>query len=216
MDYLDLLSDPRVAGTNWHPIFAMLHDHRVARFLQDQGYYVLQFGSWWNGTHRSAIADENHPDGFSEFPCTTCARPCCARRSACSTQPVAMPTLDWDNGQCQRVARQLEELKAIGDREDAGLRVRASPGSARPVRLRPRRTAACRSPRPTRGRLQGYVDQVAYADRIIEEIVDALQDVRHAAGHSDPGRRGPLSQRDYDVPWQDAAAEETCGSRPAS
>ena len=39
MDYLDeLAADPRVSGNNWHPLFAMLDDNRVARFLRGRGY----------------------------------------------------------------------------------------------------------------------------------------------------------------------------------
>ena len=50
MDYLDFLaSDPRVKGENYHPIFEMLDDHRVARFLKARGYDFVQFGAWWRG-----------------------------------------------------------------------------------------------------------------------------------------------------------------------
>ena len=62
-----LLPDPRVASDNWHPVYEMLDDHRVARFLRARGYDFLQFGSWWEGTYDNPGADENHPLGFSDF-----------------------------------------------------------------------------------------------------------------------------------------------------
>ena len=39
----------------------------VARFLKARGYEFIQFGSWWAGTYKNAVADENRPHGFSEF-----------------------------------------------------------------------------------------------------------------------------------------------------
>ena len=68
MDYLDVLAEEaRVPPDSWHPMFEILDDHRVGRFLKAQGYRLIQFGSWWVGTFESRIADENHPYGFSEF-----------------------------------------------------------------------------------------------------------------------------------------------------
>ena len=115
MDYLDVLAeDPRVEGATWHPIFAMLDDHRVARFLKARGYRFHQFGSWWVGTYNNPAADANRPLGFSEFNMLylrrTILRPLF---HLLPDTPMTM-RLDWDNGQCQRVARQIEEIKALG------------------------------------------------------------------------------------------------------
>ena len=89
MDYLDLLSDPRVASDNWHPVYEMLDDHRVARFLRARGYDFLQFGSWWEGTYDNPVADENHPLGFSDFNGHYFRARCCARCSAPCRTPVS-------------------------------------------------------------------------------------------------------------------------------
>ena len=57
MDYLGLLADPRVAGDNWQPVYEMVSDHRVARFLRARGYDLVQFGGWWRGTYDNPLAD---------------------------------------------------------------------------------------------------------------------------------------------------------------
>ena len=118
MDYLDVLADdPRVTGANWHPIFRMLDDHRVGRFLSARGYERVQFGSWWAGTDFASTADENRPHGFSEFAMLYLRRT--MLRPAFHLLPDTALTmrLDWDNAQCQRVARQVEEIEAVGERD---------------------------------------------------------------------------------------------------
>jgi hypothetical protein len=210
MDYLDFLAeDPRVPPSSWHPIFRMLDDHRVGRFLKSRGYRIVQFGSWWVGTFDSAVADENHPHGFSEFNMLylrrTILRPIF---HALPDTPFTM-RLDWDNGQCQRVARQVDQIKTIGRREDPvyvfahilvphGPYIFASDGS-------------CLTPAQAieRGDERGYATQIAYANRIIRDVVTALQ-----APDRDPpiiliqADEGPFPERDGRVPWQDAPAEE--------
>ena len=70
MDYLTLDRDPRVFANNWHPIFAMLDDHRVGRFLRARGYSLHQVGSWWVGTQDNPFADSSQSFGLTEFDMT--------------------------------------------------------------------------------------------------------------------------------------------------
>ncbi|MBA3324482.1 MAG: sulfatase-like hydrolase/transferase [Rhodobacteraceae bacterium] len=209
MDYLGLLSgDDRVASDAWQPVFAMLGDHRVARILHARGYSVLQFGSWWRGTHRNPVADENHPFGLSEFAMYY------LRQTVLRTAIGLMPDsrlaglLDWDNGQCQRVARQVEAIKAIG--------VRDQPVYVFAHFLMPHdpfvfaADGGCLSldASNARGSRQGYVDQVAYASRVVETLVDALQDLEPPPVILMQSDEGPYPIRDYAVPWQEASGEE--------
>jgi hypothetical protein len=209
MDYLDLLADdPRVDGSNWHPIFAMLDDHRVGRLLRAQGYSLLQFGSWWTGTHHSTAADENHPHGFDEFAMYYLRQT--VLRTAAGVLPRAPLSmlLDWDNAQCLRVARQVEQIKAIETR-DRPVHVFAHflvPHD--PFVFGPDGRCLTLEEANARGGTQGYVDQVAYANRIIEDIVTALQDRRPQPVILIQADEGPYPDRDYGVPWQNAPAEE--------
>lgn len=209
LDYLDLLADdPRVPGPSWHGIFAMLQDHRAARFLRDRGYAFLQFGSWWRGTHENEFADENHSYGFSEFTMFY------LRNTALRTVLGLMPDsrlaglLDWDNGQCQRVARQVEQIKSIGATDDPTYVFAHFLVPHDPFVFAADGRCLALDEANARGSVQGYLDQVAYADRIIEELVAALQD------RPDPPiillqtDEGPYPVRDYSVPWQEAAPKE--------
>jgi hypothetical protein len=117
--------------------------------------------------------------------------------------------LDWDFGQCQRVARQVERIKATAD-------------SAQPVYVfahflipHPPYSFAedgrCLSFREflKRDLRQGYLDQVGYADRLIEEMVIALQ----ANNNSYPpiiiiqSDEGPFPNDNEDIIWTEAEVD---------
>lgn len=211
MDYLDeLAGDPHVKDANWRPIYKMLDDHRVGRFLTSQGYRFAQFGSWWVGTYDSPLADENRPHGFSEFGMLywrlTMLRPLF---HIMPDTPLTM-RLDWDNGQCQRVGPQVEELKTIGENAQEPLYVFAHilvPHG--PENFTTDGRCLSQKEAADRGPAQGYLDQIEYANRIIREIVTTLQS---------PGRRpaiiiiqadeGPFPKRDGRIPWQNASADD--------
>ena len=86
--------------------------------------------------------------------------------------------LNWDNGQCQRVARQVEEIKAIAGREqrDPPVYVFAHlllPHG--PFVFAPDGSCLSMAKSEARGEVQGYAEQVAYADTIIKDLVSTLQ-----------------------------------------
>ncbi len=205
MDYLDALArDGRVPPDSWHPMFEMLDDHRVGRFLGARGYRRLQFGSWWVGTFDSRIADENHPFGFSEFGMLylrrTMLRPAF---HALPDTPLTM-RLDWDNAQCQRVPRKVERIKAIEPGEQplhvfAHFLVPHGPYifTAEGECLTP---AQARE----RGGRQGYIDQIAYADRIIADLVSTLLARDPAPIVVIQADEGPFPERDGRIPWHEA------------
>ncbi len=60
MEYVNYLSDKMgEKSKNWMPIFAMLEDYKVWRFLKSKGYKFIHFGSWWHPTSRNKYADIN-------------------------------------------------------------------------------------------------------------------------------------------------------------
>ncbi|MBW3561842.1 MAG: LTA synthase family protein [Actinobacteria bacterium] len=72
MRYLDHLADRStmsgpfdIESSNWQPIYQMLAEHRVGRFLKDRGYRYIHVGTWWDATGRSPIADVNLRYGTS-------------------------------------------------------------------------------------------------------------------------------------------------------
>lgn len=210
MDYLDFLErDERVRGSNWHPIYAMLEDHRVARLLKSLGYDFIQFGSWWVGTYDNPVADENHPHGFSEFEMLYLRRTVLGPLFHLLPDTPLTMRLDWDNAQCQRVGPQVEQIKALAERERpvyvfAHILVPHGPSV-----FAPDGRCLTRKEAKERGKRQGYTDQIAYANRIIKEVVTALQD----RGDSPPiiliqADEGPFPEHDGKVSWQDKPAKK--------
>ncbi len=210
MDYIDFFEkDPRAQGANWHPIFAMLKDHRVLRFLNTRGYEILQFGSWWRGTFENPFADENRPLGFSEFNMIflggTLLRPLF---TVLPELPLAS-RLRWDRGQCQRVARQIERIKAIGSGPKPIYLFAHILVPHGPYVFTPDGDCLSYEESVRRGPQRGYVEQVAYANTIIEDIVTALQaDDRRPSVILIQADEGPMPERNHSTPWQQASAEE--------
>lgn len=209
MDYLDFLADaPDIPPNNWQPIHKMLGDHRAARFLKARGYEFLQFGSWWTGTYSNPAADLNRPHGFSEFNMLylrrTILRPLF---HVLPDTPLTM-RLDWDNAQCQRMAAQIEEIKATGGRDHpvyvfAHILLPHGPYNfTTDGRCLSHEAAKKRGPR------QGYKDQVVYASRIIEDLVTHLQSKdRPAPVIMIQADEGPFPASKAGVPWHEKSED---------
>lgn len=214
MDYLAFLAEgQQPAGHNWQPLHRMLGDHRVARLLAAQGYDFIQFGSWWTGTFHNPVAVMNRPHGFSEFNMLylrrTMLRPIF---HALPDRPLTM-RLDWDNAQCQRMAPQIEEIKALSqDRAAARPRYvfahillpHGPYNFTEDGRCLTQEEARARGPR------QGFIDQTLYASRLIEELVNHLQSSEENPPviliHAD---EGPFPEgREAGVPWQELSDEQ--------
>lgn len=176
MDYLDFLKEDRRSKiVDWHPIFDLLRDHRVGRFLKSNGYEFIQIGAWWGQTQYNPFADENYSFGFGEFDNRY------LRKTIVPTVlDVAAPTstyarsLRWENGQCQRVPNQIEKVKEIGHRKErtfvfAHILVPHDPYAFGP-------DGRCLSFKEAMQRTErdGYVEQVRYANSLIKDFVSAL------------------------------------------
>ena len=70
MEYINYLSDKTGRKSNDRmPIFAMLQDYKVWRFLKSKGYELIHLGSAWHPTSRNKYADINYNWPLSlEFP----------------------------------------------------------------------------------------------------------------------------------------------------
>ncbi|MBM3519892.1 MAG: hypothetical protein FJX63_03835 [Alphaproteobacteria bacterium] len=66
-DYLDRLDTKEAANAeDWVPLYEMMGDFRIGRFLKEVGYELHFSGSWWEPTRRIPIADVHH--NFYEMP----------------------------------------------------------------------------------------------------------------------------------------------------
>ena len=60
MEFLDYLSDEvGEECSDLGPMYAMLQDYKVWRFLKLTGYRFIHFGSWWEPTRKNKYADMN-------------------------------------------------------------------------------------------------------------------------------------------------------------
>jgi hypothetical protein len=61
LDYLDALGGEAARSSHdWVPLYEMLQDFRLRRFLEAQGYEFHFFGSWWEPTRVNRFAQANH------------------------------------------------------------------------------------------------------------------------------------------------------------
>ena len=211
MDYLDFLAnDPRVEGENWHPIFEMLDDHRVARFLKARGYDVPAV-RLLVARHLRQPARRREPSARLQRVrhALHAAAPCCGRSSMLLPDVPFTERLDWDNGQCQRVARQVEMIKAIGARERPVYVFAHFLRAARARRLHPRRRL------PDFREIDGARRPAGLhrPGRLYRPHHRGPGDVAAGAGRTAPvilvqADEGPFPDRDYSVAWQDAPPDE--------
>src|SRR5215210_5015246 len=60
MDYLDeVAASVGTGSSDYHPLYGLVDDNAVGRFMKSAGYRYIHIGSWWDPTERSSIADVN-------------------------------------------------------------------------------------------------------------------------------------------------------------
>jgi hypothetical protein len=212
MDYLDSLAEaPRSRVGDWLPLYDMLKDHRVGRFLKSRGYNFVQIGSWWGPTQYNPNADENHSFGFSEFNYWYLRRTIVTPiLDAVAPDSTLAQRLQWHLGQCQRVPRQIEKVKEIGRRSDktfvfAHILVPHDPYvfSA---------DGRCLPPDEMEGNeAEKYIEQVRYANSLIKNFVSALLATEGSKPiiiiQADEGPF-PTRYRDGERSWREATVDE--------
>jgi len=176
MGYLDFLrEDPRSKIGDWHPIFDMLRDHRVGRFLKSNEYDFIQIGAWWGPTQYNPSADENYSYGFGEFEHRYLRKTIIpAVLNAVAPASTYAKRLQWDIGQCQRVPRQIEKVKEIGDRSEATFVFAHILVPHDPYVFAPDGRCLSFEEHERRTKRDGYVEQVRYANSLIKDFVSAL------------------------------------------
>ena len=106
------LNVPRDSA-EWAPIYDMLADHRLGRFLKAQGYSYVHAGSWWWPTRKNSNATQS----INSYPFTP--RPLMVLLDSGLVAPVfrktASPWLDDRRQQWSRVNHDLAALERIAD-----------------------------------------------------------------------------------------------------
>ena len=176
MGYLDFLKeDQRSKIGDWHPIYDLIKDHRVGRFLRSNGYKFVQVGAWWGPTHHNPFADESYGFGFKDFDYWY------LRKTVIPTVlGVVAPAstyasrLQWENGQCQRVPRQIEKVKEIGERNERTFLFAHILVPHDPYVFGPDGRCLSFEEAARRTQRDGYIEQVHYANSLIKDVVSTL------------------------------------------
>ena len=177
MDYLDFLSDAQGRpSSDWDPIYRMLREHRVARFLKSAGYRYAQIGSWWSPTQENPYADWNPQFGLREFT-SNYARGLALYPLLNLVAPNSRyaQSLHWDYGQCQRVPWQIEQIKnaAVGPGPTFVFGHFLLPHD--PFVFDDEGKCLSADESSNRGTSEGYVEQVRYTNKVIRDLVTTLQ-----------------------------------------
>lgn len=176
MDYIDFLADgERTRRSDWHPIYRMLAESRVARFVKARGYEFIQIGSWWGPTQANAAADEIYSFGFTEFEWLLLREtilPPLVDLVAPGSQASAR--MRWDNAQCHRVPRQIEQIKRTADRPEPTFTFVHLLLPHEPFVFDDAGRCLSLEEMGKRGFRDGYVGQVRYANTLIRDFVADL------------------------------------------
>ncbi|WP_191060951.1 sulfatase-like hydrolase/transferase [Geminicoccus harenae] len=177
MDYLDFLADEEgQRSSDWQPIVGMLRDHRVARFLKSAGYRYAQIGAWWGPTQANDYAEFNPRFGFGEFTAMYLRdRVVNPVMRLVAPDSLYTRTMQWDAGQCQRVPWQIEQIKQAADGTAPTFVFGHVLLPHEPFVFDADGNCLSREQSDARGRVQGYVEQVRYAGKVIRDLVTALQ-----------------------------------------
>ena len=213
MDYLDFLKEDRRSKIgDWHPIYDLLKDHRVGRFLKSNGYEFIQVGAWWGPTHHNASAHENYSFGFSEFEfwyIRTTILPTVLDLVAPAT--TYAHRMQWELGQCQRVPRQIEKVKEIKDRSASTFVFAHILVPHDPYVFDAEGNCLSFDAHERRSERDGYVDQVRYTNSLIKNFVSALLATEGPKPiiiiQADEGPF-PARFRNNNRSWHDATADE--------
>ena len=114
MTYLDEIAKQVGASGDWGPLYGLIKDHEVGRFLKAQGYRYVHIGSWFEASRTSPLADETISyDPLSEFS-----------RTLLETTPIGPLSKSFGFGKNNldprrvswaRVQFQLEQLVRVGN-----------------------------------------------------------------------------------------------------
>jgi hypothetical protein len=82
-------------STDYESVFEMIQDHKVGRFLKEQGYDYIHLGNWFGPLSHIRIADENlRPGGLSEFEATLYDQTALSSVGALATLQAPIPVIE--------------------------------------------------------------------------------------------------------------------------
>ncbi len=194
---------------NWLPVYALLQDYKVWRFLKGYGYEFIHFGSWWQPTYKNNYADLNFNSGSFSLPEFSWVL------YKTTFLPALLNQLSFIEYQVQRerILYKFEKLAEISDIEGptftfAHMLLPHGPYIFDRNGDYPQEGASVWED----GR-RAYVDQLIFANRKIRELVDSLLARSKTPPviilQADEGPHPPRCALDpFNFNWEEATAME--------
>jgi Sulfatase len=171
LDYLKGLDrEPASSSHDWLPLYEMLQDFRLRRFLDAQGYDFHFFGSWWEPTRVNRLAHQNHnwlaiPEPFRAMLDQSLI--------PFFSKLAGAEIFDHRLVQCQRSKQAFAELRNLTQKPQAPKFVFAHFLVPHPPFVMDE-SGRCISAEEAKAhsRAQNYIRQVAYTNREILKFLD--------------------------------------------
>jgi len=169
MEYLNYPSKKMGEESNdRRPIYAMLQDYKVWRFLKSKGYRFVHFGSWWEPTRRNEYADLNL--SYSPLP----------EFSWLLYETTMLFSIDWRLGidkrlgQWKRVPRKFDKLAEIPNIKEPTFVFAHMLIPHGPFVFDRNGNFLTEDEVRKRGRTVNYLEQLIFVNNKIEMLIDEL------------------------------------------
>jgi hypothetical protein len=170
MKHLTYLTDELGTDTSARtPVYPMLQDHEVWRFLKSRGYRFIHFGSSWGPTRRNRYADVNVTLDPAEFPMML------YRTTVLDPLGLELKFLDDRAMQRRAMLLRLRKLADVPDMEGGPKFVFAHlllPHA--PYLFGPEGEIVTEEEEEARTPMENYLNQLAFTNESVEELVDQI------------------------------------------
>jgi hypothetical protein len=158
-------------SSDWIPLYERLSAPRLFSFMQGLGYQVDTFGSWWEPTRSSALADSS--DSFFAVPESLRSF---SENALLSTllEGTGLPFFDARRRQCERIRHQFDALSAakVADEPRFVFAHLLVPHPPFVIDAQGQCTSVAEA--SVRTRAENYVAQLCYANSRALSMVDAI------------------------------------------
>ncbi len=209
MEYINYLTEEVGEDcSDWMPLFTLLQDYKLWRFLKARGYRFYHFGDWWEPTTRNKYADVNvNYYWLSEFATVL------YETTAFLPIGVRLGILDSRREQWKRIRYKFDKLAEIADNGEPAFVFAHMLVPHSPYVFDSDGDFITEKESLTRSEREGYIDQLVYTNKRVMELIDTLV----ARSEVPPvivlqSDEGPFPERykedAYRFRWTDATDEE--------
>jgi len=169
MEYINYLSEKVGEESNdWKPIYTMVEDYKVWRFLKSKGYKFIHFGSWADPTRRNEYADMN----FALYPLSDFSR---VLYKTTMLWPIGRSLgIGRPEGECKKVLRNFDKLAEISNIKEPTFTFAHILLPHFPYLFDRNGNVLTTEEANKRSRIVNYVDQLIFTNKKVKVLIDNL------------------------------------------